>query len=698
MGRASAIRRSRSIASPERRAAMTDHQGNPSPRDAATSGDRASPVAQQIEQLQSEIVRLTMRNPPSADYYHELLTRLVAALGAHGGAVWTFAADGRLALAGQLDFDVLGPALSSTDTDGHAALLSYVHTSGTSVLVQPGGTLNVAPAARNPTNYVLILVPLPIGAQSIAVLEIAQRPNTSNAAQAGYLSFLEQIANIMGDFHRRGSSIDVPFNEWRNHFARTVHASLELRRTAYTIANEGRNLAGCDRLSVAVPVRRGFEVLSTSGQDIVHPRSNLALRLNRLATAAARLGEEVWHPDAKAELPPQVDEALQDYLDETHVRTCGIVPLRAPTLDSPSAEGRMVGLLIADWFSGEGDDDRRRARLRAVGEHATLALDNAQRFEAIPGISLWQALGRARWMLAAKNLPKTVAAVALLAAGLLSLVLIPADFEMEARGKLEPVVRRAVFARTDGVIDEVHAVHGQMVHQGDLLVLLRNTAFEYQLASISGELQTTSKKLAAAQASLLVIDRGTPADRSRYTQLAGEIEQLTTEKASLDERYSLLIAQKADLRVVSPIDGQVATWDVAGLLGNRPVERGQALLSVADTAGPWQLELLVPDRRIGHVKSAQQSLAKQLDVSFLLATDPAHSYQGHVKQVAMTSDVEPEAGAVVKVDVSIDRSALAEPRPGATVIARIHCGRRSLGYVLLHEVWEFIQTRVLFRL
>ena len=94
------------------------------------------------------------------------------------------------------------------------------------------------------------------------------------------------------------------------------------------------------------------------------------------------------------------------------------------------------------------------------------------------------------------------------------LVFIPADFEMEARGKLEPVVRRVVFARTDGVIDEVRAVHSQMVHQGDLLVLLRNTAFEYQLASISGELQTTSKKLAAAQASLLVIDRGTAADRS----------------------------------------------------------------------------------------------------------------------------------------------------------------------------------------
>ena len=487
---------------------------------------------------------------------------------------------------------------------GHTALLNYVRDSGSAVLAQPGGSLAAAPAAQNSTPFVLALAPFPVEPGTTGILEIAQRANTSAAAQAGYLRFLEQMAVAAATFHRnrRSGEAAAPFHARLNNFARAVHLQLDSQFTAYAISNEGRNLAGCDRLSVAVPAHRGYKILSTSGQDVVHPRSNLALRLGRLATAVARIGEEVWHPSADEHLPPQVDEVLQDYLEESHARSCAVIPLRAPALETPPAEGRMVGVLIADWFSGGAEDPLARARLRAVAEHAELALDNAQRFEAIPGISLWQALGRARWIVAAKNLPKTVAAAALLVAGILSLVLIPADFEMEARGKLEPVERRIAFARTDGVIDEVQAVHGQMVRQGDLLVLLRNTAFEYQLASVSGELQTTSKKLAAAQASLLVIDRGTPADRSRYTQLAGEIEQLTTEKASLEERYGLLVAQKADLRVVSPIDGQVATWDVSGLLGNRPVERGQALLSVADTAGPWQLELLVPDRRIGHVK------------------------------------------------------------------------------------------------
>jgi hypothetical protein len=35
---------------------------------------------------------------------------------------------------------------------------------------------------------------------------------------------------------------------------------------------------------------------------------------------------------------------------------------------------------------------------------------------------------------------------------------------------------------------------------------------------------------------------------------------------------------------------------------------------------------------------------------------------------------------------------------GADVKAKIHCGRAPVGYVLFHDLWEFLQSRVLFRL
>jgi len=32
----------------------------------------------------------------------------------------------------------------------------------------------------------------------------------------------------------------------------------------------------------------------------------------------------------------------------------------------------------------------------------------------------------------------------------------------------------------------------------------------------------------------------------------------------------------------------------------------------------------------------------------------------------------------------------------ATVVSRIHCGRRSIGYVWFHSFWELFQKKVLF--
>ncbi len=36
-------------------------------------------------------------------------------------------------------------------------------------------------------------------------------------------------------------------------------------------------------------------------------------------------------------------------------------------------------------------------------------------------------------------------------------------------------------------------------------------------------------------------------------------------------------------------------------------------------------------------------------------------------------------------------------RAGATVTGKVHCGRRSLGYVWFHDLFAFIQAKVFFR-
>jgi hypothetical protein len=106
----------------------------------------------------------------------------------------------------------------------------------------------------------------------------------------------------------------------------------------------------------------------------------------------------------------------------------------------------------------------------------------------------------------------------------------------------------------------------------------------------------------------------------------------------------------------------------------------------------------MPEDRMGHIARAARDAKEPLDVSYIVATDPGTTLAGHVKEIHHNAEVRGDDGNTVLVKVAIDRGALAEPRPGAEATARVDCGRRSLGYVWLHDLVAFVQSRILFRL
>ena len=44
------------------------------------------------------------------------------------------------------------------------------------------------------------------------------------------------------------------------------------------------------------------------------------------------------------------------------------------------------------------------------------------------------------------------------------------------------------------------------------------------------------------------------------------------------------------------------------------------------------------------------------------------------------------------VETTIEAADAADRRPGAAVTAKIHCGRRTLGYVWWHEAWRGLES------
>jgi hypothetical protein len=111
-------------------------------------------------------------------------------------------------------------------------------------------------------------------------------------------------------------------------------------------------------------------------------------------------------------------------------------------------------------------------------------------------------------------------------------------------------------------------------------------------------------------------------------------------------------------------------------------------LEIGDLTGDWVVELDVTDRRAGYVLKAMESHADPLLVSFVVATNPANTCEGKIVRTAGTTHLDERGESAVRMEVAIDETRVAELRHGAAVVAKIDCGRRSLGYVWFHELLE----------
>jgi multidrug efflux pump subunit AcrA (membrane-fusion protein) len=276
-----------------------------------------------------------------------------------------------------------------------------------------------------------------------------------------------------------------------------------------------------------------------------------------------------------------------------------------------------------------------------------------------------------------------------------SLATVPTDFNVRVHGKLQPAERREIFAPLDGVVRRVPVEHGGLVESGAVLAELANTDLDLQLAALLGRQTTNQERLASLQRAMLDTKGGaarlSPVEENR---LAGEMLQLKQEAENIDRELALLCEKARQLTVTAPQRGQVITWKVRDLLLQRPVTRGQSLLTLANPDGPWELELCLPERRLIHVQRA--SGQQPLDVEFVLSSHPGQTFEGHVVEIEQVAEVRGDEGNTILVRVAVDKNELPTLHDQTTVTAKLHCGRASIGYALFCDLIETIQTKVLF--
>ena len=666
---------------------------------------------QQIRSLVNEIAQLVKSDIRPDEFYSEFLPRVVNALAAEGGVVWAMEEQGRLTPAYQIGLQKTRLRDSEEDQKRHGRLLNKVLglPSGDGLLVPPHSGSGDDDEAGNPTDFLLVLVALKTDIEAIGIVEIFQRPEAAMTTQKGYLRFLVQMCELAGDFFKSRQIKHFADRQvlWTQleEFARMVHASLDPRETAYTIANEGRRLIECDRVSVAIRKGKKCYIESVSGQDMFDKRSNTIRLLGRLATAVVASGETMWYTGDTSNMAPQVEDAVQEYVDESHSKTVAVLPLTRPRSDPEEEEASKredpetpIGALIVEEIEDSRVPDKMLQRVDVVGRHSATALANSLEHNNLFLMPVWRTIGRQKWVLKARTLPKTLAITGAILAALALLATFPYAFTLRAKGTIEPVLRRIVFAPTEAEVELVLVKHGDMVHKGDVLAKLRDTESQVKLTEIQGQIDVGRRTVESLQ---YQSNNNSLPTEERNRILSQEAEE-SVKLMGLQAQEQLLLKKISDLNVLSPIDGEVITWDVQNRLNHRPVQRGQELMRVADPKGDWQLEIDVPENRMGHITKAQHQIKQDLDVDYALSIDPGTTRVGHLKEVAGTADPHAEEGNMVTVKVAIDTEQLRKElpenaiRPGAAVNAKINCGKRAIGYVWFHDAIEYLQSRVIF--
>ena len=172
---------------------------------------------------------------------------------------------------------------------------------------------------------------------------------------------------------------------------------------------------------------------------------------------------------------------------------------------------------------------------------------------------VWRMLGKARWVVQARTLPKTLSITAAVLVLLGGLAMWPAQFTLESKGTLEPVVRQDVFAGIDGVVDELFCAHGDTVAKGKRLIKLHNPDLDVAITGVQGDRLANSERLAAVRHSLVVEKKLGVDERIR---LEGERMELEQKAIAFDHQWDLYKVKQLELDVRSPITGLVITWDL----------------------------------------------------------------------------------------------------------------------------------------
>lgn len=472
-------------------------------------------------------------------------------------------------------------------------------------------------------------------------------------------------------------------------FIKQIHQAPICRRVAVLAVEEAARRLSFDRVTLLIRKGRRFVPVAVSGSAEFDSRSAAIKALTVLTERAAVTGETVSFTasGSSERLPPQIAQGFAECVDVTLAHTTIVVPLL--TQKETNTGQPFAGVILERFSDSAAPVDENDLEFLQV--HAAGALESAVEHEKILFHAWRRKLGVASDVVFLNHRARGWACLAFLVA-IVALTVIPAGHSVSASGTLRPVERRDIFAPFDAYVDVVHVRHGDHISRGTVLMELSDPQLDSMIQQCEGERNSARERHRA-------LDRagvGGTLTTSSMDQLriAGERDALREQLETSEVKLRQLREMKSRLIITSPLDGDVLSWDVSRTLDHRPVRRGQSLLQLANTAGEWEIEAYIEQCRLGHLLQALEDSDEPLTTSVRLSSDPAREITGVVQEVGDTVRYVDGIGDVVPITIRVTDANCPLRHVGSDVSVKVLCGRRSLGYVWFHELFDFMRIRI----
>lgn len=707
-----------------------------------------------IGRLLDEIARLSEGELPPSTFFGEMLKRLLEALGAPAGAAWLRTPSGGIQQVFQINFKEAGLEKNEQSRQSHDELLLLAFSKARQLHLMPNSGLGQGREGKlppaNPSNYMLLMVPIAQGDQVQGVIEVLQNPQRPLNAVPGFLQYMGLMAELCTRYlrHQRMNQLATQQTLWTQleAFARQIHASLNPTEVAFTVANEGRRLIECDRVSVAVRFAQHCAIEAISGADVVEKRSNLVQLMRTLCDRVLEWDEKLVFTGEKDDsLPPKVLDALDNYLAESPSKLLVISPLKVvkeiDEVKKAEAEKKPArAALVMECFDPPAEAQQIMGRNEVICRHAGSALQNAVEHRRIPLRFIWMPLAKLQEGLGGKA--RTITTLVLLGLSLLigAFIFVPYPLKMSGNGQLVPVIRRVIYSPTVSQIKDFNVLPGEDILENRNLALLYDLELEKNMLQLKTEMQNAFREAQEAEKqeknpSLKPEDRSRFAgEREKQKQIySSKFRELQTliERTSADPQRPGNISLKAPTftaeevrqiqdsgRALPRQEWTVLTPNFREEWSHRQAKPSEPIMRLGAKDGPWEIELKIPQKHIGQVlKAFDQKRDKKnpasvpyLEVDFLTLSDPTRTFKGilYRDKVAFEAtphqndqnEPEPVVLAFVRIDDPLIPKESRIPQSlllsGTEVHAKVRCGNHRLGYSLFYGVWEFFYEKVVF--